>query len=428
MVGCSYHNVIFNAERLYVDAERLRHDGLDSLADSRYREVVRKTGEALRARPDSEWADEALFLLGRTRVRLGELREARAALEEVVERSDGEMRGSAQVYLALVRAHLGDRSGAMEVVNTAILGPLAADSRAEAHLLRGRLLLAGGHVDQGWWDLDRAIELDPAVRVEAGLERLAWTIAHDDRERARQAATGLLLFQEAGTRLDTIGALVASAAVRWGPGAPADLLAGAGESTWDRVARGRIALERARWLDAAGDTAAAANQAFRVAGGLGVSADEARLQLATWRMARARDLAAVFNIRRVLLPSAADDGVARVLLALDDLEDYVARGLDDPLGWFAAGEVARDDLGADYVARGLFLAYADAAPDAVWAPKALLAALDLSPDEGDRAWLRGRLETHPVSPYVLAAYGGSAAGFQELEEALDMRLRELTQR
>ena len=68
----------------------------------------------------------------------------------------------------------------------------------------------------------------------------------------------------------------------------------------------------------------------------------------------------------------------------------------------------------------------DQAPAQPWVPKALLAALETSVDEGDREWIRGRLEAYPDSPYVLAAHGGTAAGFAELEEELEVRLRELT--
>ena len=57
--------------------------------------------------------------------------------------------------------------------------------------------------------------------------------------------------------------------------------------------------------------------------------------------------------------------------------------------------------------------------------KALLAALQVSPNEGDRAWLRGRLEAHAESPYVLAARGGPGDGFEALEEELQVRLRDL---
>ena len=114
-----------------------------------------------------------------------------------------------------------------------------------------------------------------------------------------------------------------------------------------------------------------------------------------------------------------------MLESIDRLEAFTTIGLDESLGWFAAGEVARERLDANYLARGLFLAYADGAREEPWAPKALLAALEASPDEGDRAWLRGRLEAYGDSPYVLASHGGSAAGFGLLEEELEVRLREL---
>ena len=63
--------------------------------------------------------------------------------------------------------------------------------------------------------------------------------------------------------------------------------------------------------------------------------------------------------------------------------------------------------------------------DTPWAPKALLAAAEVSLGEGDRAWLRGRLDAYGDSPYVLAARGGSGAGFEALEEELGLRLQEM---
>jgi tetratricopeptide (TPR) repeat protein len=434
--GCSYHNVIHNAEGLFFEAEDLRRAGRDSLAEVRYRDVVRKTGEALRAKPESDWSTDALTLMGRSRLRLGELREARIALANARDEGDPP-RPDVLVYLAVVQAELGDRQGALAQVNLALGGDgggvaggaLDPSARAEAHLLRGRLLLERGYADQAWWDLDRAADLEPGARVEAGIERLRWGVALDDQPRAQRALDGLLADSRAGARMDTITALVSAASEEWGPGATAGLLAGADSSAWDRVDRGRVALVRARLLAATGDTAAAADQALLVAGGFGASAAEARLLLAQWRASVARDLSQVYALRGLLLPSEDEsEVVAERLQALDDLETFAGVGLDDPLGWFAAAEVARDGLGAHYVARGLFLAYADGAPEEPWAPKALLAALDISPDEGDRAWLRGRLEAHRRSPYVLAALGGSATDFQDLEEELDVRLRELTRR
>lgn len=426
--ACAYQNVIFNSERLFDEGEAHRAAGRDSLARLRYEDVVRKTGEALRAKPSGSWAPEALYLMGRTRLRLGQLREARAALDEVVVEGGPETRAGANVYLAVVLAELGDRQAALDLVNTALAGELPDEPRAQAHLLRGRLLSERRHFDQAWWDLDRASELDRRVRVEAGLERLRWSVVHGDVARAERAMETLFSIPEAGAQIDAVRTHMERAARRWGPAAPARLLGGADEADWDRGSRGTTALERARWLDASGDTAAAVDQALRVAGGLGVSAAEARLLLTTWRAERARDLQSLSALRGLLLPAGADPAVAATLAALDDLERFASLGLDRPLGWFAAAEISRDLLGARYVARGLFLAYADGAPQEPWAAKALLAALAMTPDEGDRAWLRGRLEAHAGNPYVLAAHGGSAAGFQDLEEELGVRLRELTRR
>jgi len=426
VTGCSYHNSIYNAERLFAEAEGHRRAGRDSISEARYLDVIRKTGQAYRARPDSEWADEALFLLGRSRLRLGELRAAGAALEEALARTDDPLlRSGILLYSAAVFADLGDEAVALERVDAALEGSLVDSDRAEAHLLRGRLLLAEARVEQGWDDLDMARELDPAVRVEAGLEQLRWSVLHDDVQRSRDAISGLLAHANGDARLDTITATVHTARDRWGARRAAQLLAGADSSKWRRTARGRIALERARLLDEAGDTAAAAEQAWRVAAGLGASAAEARLQLAQWQIERSRDISEVYAVRAILLPVGDDPRVELILDAVQELEMYAALGLEEPLGWFAAAELARDRLGADYPARGLFLAYVDGAPEDPWAAKALLAALAISPGEGDRAWLRGRLETHRDSPYVLAAQGEPAAGFEALEEELDVRLKAL---
>lgn len=426
LAGCSYHNTVYNAERLYTQAEGHRREGRDSLATARYLDVVRKTGQALRARAGAEWAPDALFLLGRSHLRLGDLRAANAALTQAVRTApDEHRRGQALVYVAAVQAELGDPAAAMENVGMALSGALEGPVLADAHMLRGRLLLEGGFTDQGWWDMDRAEEADDAVGVEAGLERLRWTVHHGDRPRTGRALDALFSHSEAGVRLDSIAVLVRGARDQWGPARAADLLSGVAAASWDGAERGRAQLLRAELLREAGDAAGADATALLVANGIGPVAAEARLLVASWRAREARDLGDVYGLRPSLLPSGDDPRVARRLGAIDDLERLAVAGLEDPLGWFAAGEVARDQLGAGYLARGLFLAYADQAPTAPWTPKALLAALESSPDEGDRAWLRGRLEVHARSPYVLAARGGSAAGLEALEEDLAVRLREL---
>jgi hypothetical protein len=423
--GCVYHNVLYNAERLYADAERLRRSGQETLARDRYEDVIRKTSDAYRGRPQSGWAGEALFLLGRARLRMGALREANGALQEAEVRVGHERRDAVGAYLAVVSSEAGDQVTALARVNRALSGRLSGPALAEAHLLRGRMRLASGNADQGWWDLDRAAEAERAIRAEAGIERLRWAIHHGDGARTRMAFDRLLSYPEAGGRLPAVIALLAEATGRWGAAVAAELLAGADSSSWEREARGRIRLARAERLRESGAVERAADQAWAVAGGLGAAAAEARALLAHWYLEGARELSEMYAVRSILLPAGDDEQVAALVRAVDALEAFVGVGLDEPLGWFAAAEVARDELGADYVARGLFLAYADGAPGEPWAAKAILAALAVSRTEGDRAWLRGRLEAHGASPYVLAAHGEPTDGFEALEEELRVRLVEI---
>lgn len=426
LAACAYHNVIHNARDLYRAGEEQRRAGHDSLSAIRYREVVRKTGEAYRARPGSDWACDALVLLGRAHLRLGDLRAARAAFEEATTVSEVcAARGDLQVQQAAVAVELGDRARALERLNAALQTDLAEEAAAEAHLLRGRLFLSRRLVEQGWWDLERAADIHTAIRTEAGLAALRWSVAHGDPDRSRRAMRRLFAYQEAGVRADSVRALVSRARAGWGAAAAAELLAGAGDASWDRSARGGLALWRAEMLHEAGDTAQARREAAVVASGLGTTAADARLLLARWRFARALDLQQLARVRTVLLPSGADPRVVEVLAAIDQVEAYANAGLEDPIGLFAAGEVARDRLGADLVARGLMLAYAAGDHDEPWKPKALLAAIELSDAVGDREWLRGRLEAYRDNPYVLAALGGSAAGFESLEGELAVRLEEL---
>jgi hypothetical protein len=426
--GCAYHNAIYNAERLYREGERLRRAGLDELAAERYREVVRKTADAYRARPDADWAGEALSLLGRSRLRLGESGAARSALEEAVARVAAHNAPAVGVWLAEALAASGEERAALERVEMALEAPLEGTALAEAHLVRGRLQLGLGQPERAWWSLDRAAEADPAVRVEAALARLDAALDAGHRESAARALDLLLAYEEGGGRRVAVTDGVARAREAWGAGVAARLLGGADSARWEREARGRIRLERARLLRDSGASTQAADVAWQVAEGLGAGSAEARAMLARWHLEGARDLVEAFAVRRILLPAGGDTAVATLVDAVDALETYAGVGLDEPLGLFAAGEVARDRLGADYLARGLFLAYADGSPDEPWAPKALLAALQVATSEPDRAWLRGRLEAHAASPYVLAAHGGPPAGFEALEEELAVRLRDITGR
>jgi tetratricopeptide (TPR) repeat protein len=427
--GCAYYNTLYNSQRLYDEAEGFHRIGLDSLAEARYQDVIRKTADAYRGRPTGEDAAHTLFLLGRAQLRVGQPREARAALAQAARltREPG-LRPQILVHLAVASSRIGEETAALGLLDEAFTGELAGQALGEAYLLRGHLRLRQASTAKGWDDLDRAAATDPGVAVEAGVARLRWGVHHRDLQRSRSALARLLVHDAAGERVDTIGDLVLAAAAGWSPSVAATLLGDVEEASWDRAARSRLGLQQARLMYLAGDTAVAEELAWRVARGRGESVARARLLLAHWVLDRTRDLGDAQSVLPILLPAGDEPEVAELVDAVEALDRFSGIGLDEPLGWFAAAEVARDRLEAPILARGLFLAYVDTDPGDPWAPKALLAALDVSADAEDQAWLRGRLEAHRNSPYVQAARGGSATGFEALEEELRVRLSEIATR
>jgi tetratricopeptide (TPR) repeat protein len=427
--GCVYYNSLYNAEHLFEQGEGHRLSGRDSLARADYEEVVAKAAKAFRMEPDGEWADDALLLMGRAYLRVGDLRAARAALEQA-ERitDDDQVRLGAKLYLGASYVEATDFPAAIPLLDEALAGLRPGHVMAEGHLWRARALLEHGEQDAGWWDLDRAAAGSGPVRVAAAIERIIWGVHYDDRHRAEEGMNRLLALSGAGQRPDTVVALAMLTAERWGPSAAVQIMAGADTARWSQGARGKVRLARARLLRETGDTAGALEGVERVADGIGEAAVDARLDLARWTLAHAHELVDVRDAETVLLPAEGAPEAVELLDALREFDDLADVGLTNPLGWFAAGEVARERLGAPTLARGLYLAYADAVPEDPWAAKALLAALDVTTDEGGRAWLRGRLEGRSTSPYVLAARGEPAPGLEPLEEELSRRLQEMRTR
>ncbi len=427
--GCVYYNALYNAEHVFAQGEAERAAGRDSLARARYLEVVEKAAKGYRMEPTGEWADDALLLLGRAYLRIGDLRAARATLERAEQiTDDDQVRLSARVYLGAAYVEAGELEAAIPLLNEALRGLRPGPIRAEGHLWRARALLAHDEPDAGWWDLDQAAAGPAGVRVAAALDGVAWGVRTNRPERAKASMDRLLAESSAGQSPDTVVALLGMAAEQVGPIAAVSLLGAVDTTRWGPVARGRIRLVQADLLRLAGDTLGARRVVSRVADGFGDAAVRARTELARWRLAGAQDLVDARDAGTVLLPAAADSEAAKLLASLGEMNALAAAGLENPLGLFGAAEVARDQLGAPGLARGLFLAYADQDPDAPWSAKALLAALALTEDEGGRAWLRGRLEGRADSPYVLAARGEPAPELEPLEEELGRRLQEIKAR
>jgi hypothetical protein len=367
--------------------------------------------------------------MGRAYLRMGDLRAARAALERAGRvTDDDQVRSGAQVFLGASWVEAGELATAIDFLDRGLGGLRPGSLMAEGHLWRGRAILAGGERAEGWRDLDQARGGSRSVRMSAAIERIVAGVRYDRPDRAREGMDLLLAISDAGERADTVVSLARLSAERWGPAAAAHILSAADTSRWSQGARGRVRLARARLLREAGDSAGARDGVARVADGIGGAAVEARVELARWQLAGARDLVDVHDAITVLLPAEDEAPASELLEALRAMEDLAEVGLSQPLGLFGAAEIASERLGAPILARGLYLAYADQEPDGPWTAKALLAALNVTTDAGGQAWLRGRLEGRSESPYVLAARGEPAPGLEPLEEELARRLQEMRTR
>ena len=170
------------------------------------------------------------------------------------------------------------------------------------------------------------------------------------------------------------------------------------------------------------------------------SAAEAQLALITMEL---RNIATVaeFDSLGTALEEVAQQGGGRRSFAVRDLRElfikvefWISHG---GLGYLLAAETARDGLHAPGLARTLYLEYADTMSDALWAPKAVLAALYLTVVDSARASdmggptaqeLRRRLEEdYRDSPYVQALLGGEGGRFsyEDLELGLRRQLERL---
>ena len=120
-------------------------------------------------------------------------------------------------------------------------------------------------------------------------------------------------------------------------------------------------------------------------------------------------------------PGAYDAGAARLsstarrVLVIGD--SVVSGTADGDLRIFLAAEIARDSLGAGRLAASLFGRVAADWPDSPFAPKAILARIELDAAGADS--LREALLTrYPESPYVAMAQGGDAPAYRVLEDSL----------
>ena len=424
--GCGYSNAMYNARQQFAEAERAAARGESGVATRAYLDAIDRAAASYRNHPESRWADDALLLIARARWELGEYAAARAAAEELLLRSDDQdKRAAAHAYAGAGALRADDPAAALHLDSA--VAHASGDFLPLALLARARLRFANASSD-AWTDLERAAAHDGVFASEARLEAATRAVSAADTLRTRVAFDNLFDDAQAARWRDSIAILIdatagtAGAAFAWSATSAAD------DAAWPGDERDVLRLRRVAMLAAAGDTAGAIEQALDLAGRTStLTAGQARTTAARLRLATSASMEEVLEVRTILLP-AIDDAEARTLLgtiaAVEVLLERAAGG--QPLALFAAGEIARDALRAATFARSLFLAYADVVPDAIWAPKAVLAAAAIPGASKEGQNLTARFEAQRDNVYVKAILDrADPAAFQSAEERLARSLAAL---
>jgi hypothetical protein len=174
-----------------------------------------------------------------------------------------------------------------------------------------------------------------------------------------------------------------------------------------RLERARLSVLAGSWSERTGDIRAARIHYDRA---LETTSDTALVTDASTRLGLLEMRTAVtIADARSLLDRARGKALSTGRLAQADTALRLAAVLanaNDSTGasLFLAAEVARDALGARPLARALFLHAARAYPMSSLAPKALLAAADLTPDSA-RVWRAKVMMDYGASPYAHALNG-----------------------
>jgi hypothetical protein len=419
-----YLNTLYNARTLHDEGDRARLAGQPEAARASYAASLEGAARAFRKDSVGGWAAESLLLVGMNHVRLGQHREARAALEAVLSLPvEPEVEREARVFLGAALVEAGEHDRALLTLNRSLAELPPGRLRAEAHMWRARVLFARGRDDQGWWDLDRAVELDRRLRVPGQLERMRWAIVSGDPEQGSRAVDILVHEADASIWADSILALVELEHHSRGPGSAAALLAPARSAEWAPAPRDSLLLVRARLLLAAAETLAVESELGWMSRRSGPGLAQALLGLAQVRLRRLDDPESLGDVRDLLLPASADPGVVDLLEELRAVELLAARPEEAFVSRFAAAELARETLGAPRLARRLYQAAALEPEGGDWRGKAALAALTLAADPESR-WPAAELVQTLGDPYVTSALNRYLASdtVARLDAALQPRL------
>lgn len=414
--GCVYYNGMYNTNRLAKSARKAERDGRTFEARNLWGQVITRAETLAVRHPRSKYARQATVLRGLALARLDQCPAAVGPLGRVnLAAKPGDLNEESLLALGRCQMELGDATLA-DLTFVQLVDSRDSARRHEARFQHARALRMTGRYEE-------ALAVIREAPDPRGGNDLLLALAGAGRGReALAVADSLLAANDTVFAWDSVIATlgrqdprVASALVR----------------KLESDARLTPDLRAQRLYDDAMRIAAvdreASTQRLRDAAAVEGHTDgavRARLELLRRSLARARtldDLAPAADSLAALVEggggAAAEAGrLGATVGRLRALGDSAPLPQGD-LRLFLGAEDAHEILGAPPLAANLYRQLASQWPASPYAPKALLAAQLLDPEDG--AFAQARLDSlYPASPYVAMLRGEEAPGFQALEDSL----------
>jgi tetratricopeptide (TPR) repeat protein len=416
--GCVYYNGMYNTNRLAKSARKAERDGRPAEARNLWGQVITRAETLVVRHPRSKYAMEADVLRGLALARLDQCPAAVGPLGRAdVAAKPGDLSEESLLALGQCQLELGE-PGMADLAFEQLLESKDPARRREARFQHARALRMTGRYEEaanllreaadprGGHDL--LLALAGAGRGAEALTVADSLIARNDTTFAWDSVITTVGQQDPRLASALVGRLRNDA--RMTPDAKSKRL-------YDdavRLARVDSVASAARLRDAAAVEG-------RTEGG-----ERARLELIRRSLCQSRtleelaphadSLAALVQGGSAAAAEAAGlvETISQVRALRDSAGPNVPQG---DLRLFLGAESARDALGAPALAASLFRQVAVDWPASPYAPKALLAAQLLDPEEPEAA--QARLDSlYPDSPYLAVLRGEESPGYRALEDSL----------
>jgi len=187
--GCAYYNTFYNAKGMFKKAEKERTISQGASGNETYQKCIDRCLLLLQYYPKSKYVDDALFLIGMSRLHRGENAQARASFEGLLERfPETEYAERAWYHMGLAALRQDDAGGASRAFEQLAAHFPNSTLSVEAVFRGAEARLGSGDFDNARRELSAFIEAHPkSPLVGDARVRIARTFEDEQRWAEAQA-------------------------------------------------------------------------------------------------------------------------------------------------------------------------------------------------------------------------------------------------